>query len=309
MPAETDDWRRIDDLARQYYADVQRHKEDGVNTKLEYSRITKEFTDNRTECQKQLAGQIITEVVPFLYSIAKKMLNKGVAIHTPNGTKILSLRPYRDRISADDLVGEGTIAIIRHLQDYNPIKGAASTFIGYKAAANMYRQGREGSSILRIPVYVAAKFSKYVDRKHPKSGIRELVERTEVGPRTAAAIQLSLTNVYQNMNEPIETGNKNRWDRALTFEEVYLPDPSQDTEEKAMAEEQHTKIRQELATLAPREENVLRRHYGIGRKDSQTLEEVGQDLHVTKQRIVQIEAKAMAKLRNPKRKLRLEGLL
>ena len=70
---------------------------------------------------------------------------------------------------------------------------------------------------------------------------------------------------------------------------------------------QHT--RELLATLAPREARVLRMRFGIGERANRTLEEVGQDFDVTRERIRQIEAKALRKLRHPSRSRSLKGYL
>ena len=63
-----------------------------------------------------------------------------------------------------------------------------------------------------------------------------------------------------------------------------------------------------LATLTPREEKVLRMRFGIGEKSDHTLEEVGQDFDVTRERIRQIEAKALRKLRHPVAEQEAQGL-
>ena len=67
--------------------------------------------------------------------------------------------------------------------------------------------------------------------------------------------------------------------------------------------------RKVLATLTPREEKVLRMRFGIGEKSDHTLEEVGQDFEVTRERIRQIEAKALRKLRHPSRSKRLRAFV
>ena len=67
--------------------------------------------------------------------------------------------------------------------------------------------------------------------------------------------------------------------------------------------------RKVLATLTPREEKVLRMRFGIGERADHTLEEVGQDFDVTRERIRQIEAKALKKLRHPSRSKRLRPFL
>jgi RNA polymerase primary sigma factor len=64
-----------------------------------------------------------------------------------------------------------------------------------------------------------------------------------------------------------------------------------------------------LATLAPREERVLQMRFGIGERVNHTLEEVGQDFDVTRERIRQIEAKALRKLRHPSRSRVLKAFL
>jgi RNA polymerase primary sigma factor len=67
--------------------------------------------------------------------------------------------------------------------------------------------------------------------------------------------------------------------------------------------------RRVLATLTPREEKVLRMRFGIGEASDHTLEEVGQDFSVTRERIRQIEAKALRKLRHPSRSKRLKAFV
>ncbi|MFA6686542.1 MAG: sigma-70 family RNA polymerase sigma factor, partial [Desulfuromonas sp.] len=64
-----------------------------------------------------------------------------------------------------------------------------------------------------------------------------------------------------------------------------------------------------LSSLSPREEKVLRMRFGIGEKSDHTLEEVGQDFNVTRERIRQIEAKALRKLRHPSRAKRLRSFV
>ena len=75
---------------------------------------------------------------------------------------------------------------------------------------------------------------------------------------------------------------------------------------KANLSEQTARV---LSTLTPREEKVLRMRFGIGEKSDHTLEEVGQDFEVTRERIRQIEAKALRKLRHPSRSKKLKSFV
>ena len=89
------------------------------------------------------------------------------------------------------------------------------------------------------------------------------------------------------------------------IEDDKMPNPSESVIRRNL-EEQTRKV---LATLTPREEKVLRMRFGIGEKSDHTLEEVGQDFFVTRERIRQIEAKALRKLRHPSRARKLQSFL
>jgi RNA polymerase primary sigma factor len=83
------------------------------------------------------------------------------------------------------------------------------------------------------------------------------------------------------------------------------PSPSVDAEQHNLTE----KVVQALNTLTPREEKVLRMRFGIGEERDYTLEEVGEGFEVTRERIRQIEAKALTKLRQPGRSKRLKSFV
>ena len=85
------------------------------------------------------------------------------------------------------------------------------------------------------------------------------------------------------------------------IEDIEVDRPDDAVELRSLRDE----IDRLLATLKPREERVLRRRYGIGDSDDRTLEEVGAEFEVTRERIRQIESKALRKLRHPSRKDRL----
>ena len=96
----------------------------------------------------------------------------------------------------------------------------------------------------------------------------------------------------------------------VPLEYVYnLVDKSPSPEDGIIASDLKTAVENALLSLTPREERVLRKRFGIGLKTDYTLEEVGQEFSVTRDRIRQIEAKALRKLKNPVRSKNLVGLL
>jgi len=90
----------------------------------------------------------------------------------------------------------------------------------------------------------------------------------------------------------------------------FIPDQNAvDPQEAVVNENLALQTRRVLATLAPREERVLKMRFGIGERANHTLEEVGQDFEVTRERIRQIEAKALRKLRHPSRSRLLKSFV
>ena len=89
------------------------------------------------------------------------------------------------------------------------------------------------------------------------------------------------------------------------IEDKVVTSPGENVSNSALVEQ----ARKVLATLTPREERVLRMRFGIGEKSDHTLEEVGQDFEVTRERIRQIEAKALRKLRHHSRAKRLRAFM
>ena len=89
------------------------------------------------------------------------------------------------------------------------------------------------------------------------------------------------------------------------IEDKHAPSPHEAAVNMCLVEQ----IRSVLSTLSPREEKVLRLRFGIGERSDHTLEEVGRDFLVTRERIRQIEAKALRKLRHPSRSKKLKGFL
>jgi RNA polymerase primary sigma factor len=139
------------------------------------------------------------------------------------------------------------------------------------------------------------------------SGIRPRADSEEIAEDGAAARQVR--KVLKIAKEPIslETPIGEEEDSHLGdfIEDKSVISPADAVINMNLSEQ----TRRVLKTLTPREEKVLRMRFGIGEKSDHTLEEVGQDFEVTRERIRQIEAKALRKLRHPSRSEKLRSFI
>ena len=130
----------------------------------------------------------------------------------------------------------------------------------------------------------------------------ELSETLEL-PLEKVRMVLRIANDPISLETPVGEEDDSRLSDFI--EDPNAVNPQDAVIQSSLAE--HT--RELLSTLAPREARVLRMRFGIGEKTNRTLEEVGQDFDVTRERIRQIEAKALRKLRHPSRSRALKGYL
>jgi RNA polymerase primary sigma factor len=140
----------------------------------------------------------------------------------------------------------------------------------------------------------------------------QVLGREPTGEELSERLELPLDKVrtvLKIVKEPIslETPVGDEEDSHLGdfIEDPTAVDPQEEVIRHSLAEQ----TREALATLAPREAKVLRMRFGIGERSNHTLEEVGRDFDVTRERIRQIEAKALRKLRHPSRSRTLKAFL
>jgi RNA polymerase primary sigma factor len=130
----------------------------------------------------------------------------------------------------------------------------------------------------------------------------EIADKMEVAPDKVHKI-LKIAREPISLETPI--GEEDDSHLGDFIEDQNIETPAANVVTTALNEQ----TRKVLATLSPREERVLRMRFGIGELSDHTLEEVGQDFDVTRERIRQIEAKALRKLRHPSRSTRLRSFL
>jgi len=217
-------------------------------------------------------------------------------------------KKYRRRSSLDllDLIQEGNMGLMHAVEKFNYRRGVkVSTYAVWWIRQSIARAIADQSRTIRIPVHmteIASKVMRERRRLYQQQG-RE-AKPLEIAARTGIAIArveqvLSLVQEPASLDLPVgEDGDTTLGDLIPAANAV---DPHAAAEASALAEI----VTEALGELTPREQRILRMRFGIGEESDHTLEEVGKVFGVTRERIRQIEAKALEKLRDPTRSRKL----
>ena len=272
-----------DDPVRMYLKEIGKVP---LLTPEEEQDLAKRMAEGDEEAKRRMAEANLRLVV----SIAKRYVGRGMLFL--------------------DLIQEGNLGLIKAVEKFDYTKGYKfSTYATWWIRQAITRAIADQARTIRIPVHMIETINKLI--RTSRYLVQELGRDPtpeEIADRMEYPVD-KVKKVLKIAKEPIslETPIGDEEDSSLGdfIEDEKAVAPAEEVVNTKLSEQ----IASVLADLTPREEQVLRKRFGIGEKSDHTLEEVGKLFNVTRERIRQIEAKALRKLRHPSRSKKLRDFL
>jgi RNA polymerase primary sigma factor len=274
---------KINDPVRMYLKEIGKIDLLTSDEEFEYARLAEQGDEH---AKKVLAGSNLRLVV----SIAKRYVGRGMLFL--------------------DLIQEGNIGLMKAVEKFDPTKGYKfSTYATWWVRQAITRSIADQARTIRVPVHMVETINKLsrVQRQLTQELNREPTDE-ELAKKLGISVE-KVAEVYKISQDPVSLETPIGEEDDSHLGEFIKDEATMSPEEYATVEMLKEELSNVLLTLTDREEKVLRLRFGLDDGHCRTLEEVGQIFGVTRERIRQIEAKALRKLRHPSRSRKLKDFL
>ena len=274
---------KINDPVRMYLKEIGRINLLTSDEEFEYAKRAEEGDE---EAKRMLAESNLRLVV----SIAKRYVGRGMLFL--------------------DLIQEGNIGLMKAVDKFDPTKGYKfSTYATWWIRQAITRAIADQARTIRVPVHMVETINKLarVQRQLTQDLNREPTDE-EIAKKLGISLE-KVREVYKISQDPVSLETPIGEEDDSHLGDFIKDERTMGPEEYATIEMLKEELQGVLGTLTDREEKVLRLRFGLDDGQCRTLEEVGQIFGVTRERIRQIEAKALRKLRHPSRSRKLKDFL
>ena len=272
---------KVDDPVKMYLKDIGQAQ---LLTSEQEVELAKRILEGDLYAKKELSERNLKLVV----SIAKKYVN-------------------RSSMQFLDLIQEGNLGLLKAVEKFDYTKGFRfSTYATWWIRQSITRAIADQARTIRIPVHMVetihrlSRVSKQLMQELGRDATNaEIAERMGISESRVVEIQ-KIAQDPVSLESPV--GEEDESKISDFVEDESVKSPTDNTAQDILK----TQLLQVIETLTPREQKVIRLRYGLDDNHARTLEEVGKEFNVTRERIRQIEAKALRKLRHPNRSKKLQ---
>lgn len=275
-----------EDSIKLYLKEIGRIPLLNAEEEIKFARLIEKGGKAGDEAKRKLVQANLRLVV----SIAKKYLNRGL--------------PFLD------LIQEGNLGLIRAAEKFDHEKGYKfSTYATWWIRQGITRSLADKSRTIRVPVHMVETINRY--KKISRQLSQELT-RKPTDQELAWAMGVTMKKLKEIMNAnktPVSLETPLGKDEDSSLSEFIADEPKCQPDVSSTERMLREHIKELLVDLLPREAEVLKLRYGLEDGQTRTLEQVGRIFNITRERVRQIEFKAMKKLREPGKSEKLEGYL